>query len=246
MRLFLLPRWRGCWKAIYVFRDRFFEISDPELKFLRLVLKPGDVFVDAGAYHGWYALVASQLVGEAGLVLAFEPNPEAYTTLEQNVAINDGRNIRTFNLATDANGTACLYHGPDDQSPSALAYGPGGVGHSVVTAKRLDDLLTETGIEKVTLMKLDVQGAEIKVLRGATKILRQSRPTLIVEVDPHAAQLLRVSAREAWDMLIGLGYTLFRFRGDGLTPMRQFPTLQDGLFMNVVASQDRADPVASS
>lgn len=237
MRLYLLPRWKGCWKAIYVFRERFFKISDPELEVVRQALKPGDVFIDAGAYHGWYALVASKVVGESGVVLAFEPNPMAYATLVRNVTESGRRNIRTFNMAlSSTNGSVWLYKGPGDESPSGLAYVPGGLGREQVTAKRLDDVLAEAEIRRVTLMKLDVQGSEVNVLRGAMGAISQSRPLLIFEVDPAAARRMSVSPRAAWDLLAALGYSFFRVSGDALAILHEFPALQEGAFLNIVAA----------
>jgi len=248
MRLYLLPKWKGCWKAIYVFRERFFEISDPELELVRQTLKPGDVFIDAGAYHGWYALVASKAVGESGLVLAFEPNPTAYATLQRNVAVSGRRNIRVFNIAlSSTSGRAWLYKGPGDESPSALAYVPRGVGREQVTTRRLDDVLAEAEIQRVALMKLDVQGSEVDVLHGALGALRQSWPLLIFEVDPEAARLMGVLPRAAWDVLTTLGYAFFRFQESALVPLGEFPELQEGVFLNVVASHnDSGGPAEQS
>ena len=236
MRLFLLPRWKGCWKAIYVFRERFFEISDPELDLVRTILRPGDVFVDAGAYHGWYSLIAGGAVGGTGLVLAFEPNPEAFAVLERNIALSGQHNIRIFRLAlAGAAGTVWLYKGPGDESPSALAYVPGGAGRESVLARRLDDVLAELQVSRVALMKLDVQGAETDLLKGAMGALKQSRPALIFEVDPDAARHMGVSHQAAWEVLTGLGYQFFRFLDGTLVPLTAFPTVPEGTFLNIVA-----------
>jgi FkbM family methyltransferase len=236
MRLVLLPRWKGCWKKIYAFRDRFFKISDPELDLVRMVLRPGDVFVDAGAYHGWYSLVASGAVGGTGLVLAFEPNLEAFAVLERNVALSGQRNIRIFHLAlAKATSTVWLYKGPGDESPSALAYVPGGAGRELVLARRLDDVLAELQVSRVALMKLDVQGAEADLLEGAMRTLKQSRPALIFEVDPDAARRMGVSHQAAWGVLMGLGYQFFKFVDGTLVPLAVFPTVPEGTFCNIVA-----------
>lgn len=239
MRLYLLPRWKGCWKAIYVFRERFFKISDPELDLVKKILKPGDVFIDAGAYHGWYALVASRTVGESGLVLAFEPNPEAFATLTRNIGVNGRLNIRALNVAlSNTNGNVWLYKGPGDESPSALAQVPGGNGREQVTARRLDDVLAEANIQRVALMKIDVQGSEADLLHGAMVALRDWRPFLVFEVDPDAARYMGVSPRTAWDLLATLGYVFFRVQDGALIPLSEFPTLQEGTFLNVIASPD--------
>lgn len=238
-RLHLSPRWKGCWKAIFVFRERFLEISDPEIEFVRRSLMPGSVFIDAGAYHGWYALAASQVVGETGLVLAFEPNPDTFAILMRNVSLNGRRNLRAFNVAlSDVDGTVWLYRGPGDEASSALAQVAGGAGQDRVSAKRLDEVLADLHVSRVDVMKIDVQGAEARVFRGAMTTLRSSRPLLIFEVDPDAANNMGVSTREAWDVLAGLGYGFFRRASASLEPLREFPTVPEGTFLNVVAIPD--------
>jgi len=236
MRLYLLPRWKGCWKAIYVFRERFFEIGEPELEYVHRILKPGDVFIDVGSYHGWFALAASAVVGKSALVLAFEPNSHAYSILVRNVALNGSQNVRAFNLAlSSTNGKVWLYKGPDDESSSALTFVPGGIGREQVDARRLDDILAELGIDSVALMKLDVEGSEAAVLRGAMSMLSQSRPILVFELYPVVTQRLEVSPRDAWDLLSSIGYAFFRVSDRVLTPLPAFPMVPEGTFLNVVA-----------
>ncbi len=236
MRLYLLPWWKGCWKAIFLFRERFFEIAEPELEFVHRILKPGDVFIDVGSYHGWYALAASAVVGKSGLVLAFEPNSYAYSLLVRNVALSGRQNVRAFNLAlSSTSGRVWLYKGPGDECSSALAFVPGGNDREQVDARRLDDILAELGIGSVTLMKLDVEGSEAAVLRGALSVLSQSRPILVFELYPVVTQRLGVSPRGAWDLLASIGYAFFRVSNRVLCPLPAFPMVPEGTFLNVVA-----------
>jgi FkbM family methyltransferase len=236
MRLYLVPRWKGCWKSIFVFRERFFDISDPEWRFVEQVLRPGGVFVDAGAFQGWYTLVASRVVGPQGLAVAFEPNPDAYAILKRNVALNGRRNVRIFNCAlSDADGGAVLYRGPDDGVASSLGPVPGGRGQDQVTTRRLDDVVEELKIRKVDFMKVDVEGAEARLLGGAVDVLRESTPVVLFEVYPAVARNIGVSERAAWDFLGNRGYAFFALAGTGLVPLPEFPSLQDGAFLNVVA-----------
>jgi len=219
-----------------VFRERFFEISDPELALLDRFLKPQDVFIDAGAYHGWYSLVASRIVGETGLVLAFEPNSESYKILERNIALSRRRNVRALKVAlASRNRIAWLYSGPGDGSQSALAAVPGGGGREQVQARRLDDVLRPLHIRRVALMKLDVQGAEADLLAGAMDILTHARPVLIFEIDPWAARNMDVPEQATWSLLANLGYSFFRLFEGVLVQLHDFPTLQTSTFLNVLA-----------
>lgn len=236
MRLYLLPHWKGCWKPIFVFREHFFETSDPELEFVRQTLRPGDVFVDAGAYHGWYSLLASMIVGEDGMVLAFEPNSETYEILKRNVALSRCRNVRAFSVAlANQTGSASLYRSPGDGSWSALARIDNSVGRESVRTQRLDDIVTRLNLRGVSLMKVDVQGGEAELLLGAADALKRFRPVVIFEVDPAAARAMGVPPHCAWDFLSGLGYRFYRLARGTLVPLAEFPSIPQGKFLNVIS-----------
>lgn len=239
MRLLLIPHWKGCWKAIYVFRERFFQTADPELEFVRTVLKPGQVFVDAGAYHGWYAITASRIVGDLGRVLAFEPNPDAYALLVCNIALSGCPNVWTVEAAlTDSEGDGLLYQGPVDGGSSGLAPMEGWRGQAKVALRRLDSVLAELGIRRVDMMKVDVQGAEASLLRGAMGMLQAWRPIIIFEIDATAAREMGVPTTEAWDLLVRFGYRFFRYVPPTLLPLSTFPEVAEGRWMNVIAQPD--------
>ncbi len=245
LRLHLLPRWKGCWKAIYVFRQRFFQISDPELDFFREALHPGDVFVDAGAFHGWYTLLASRQVGAGGQVLAFEPNPYTFAILRRNIDLNGCRNVRALNVAlSNAEERRWLYLGPDDGSQSSLAPAADGLGREEIHTRRLDDVLVELGVQRVDFMKIDVQGAEASLLEGAAAVLQRSRPVIVFELAPELARDMGLSERGAWDFLAGLGYRFYRLAGRTLEPLPEFPELAEGAFINVVALPEHGGPAA--
>src|SRR6266480_962060 len=92
VRMFLPPNWRGVAKLIYAFRDYY----EPELAYLEKLLAPGKVFVDAGANFGIYTAMASKTVGEAGRVISFEPSARAFPVLQQNIVLNDFKNVLAF------------------------------------------------------------------------------------------------------------------------------------------------------
>ncbi len=236
IRLYLAPRWKGCRKVIFVFREHFFEIEEPELEFTRRFLKQGDVFVDAGAYHGWYTLVASRAVGERGRVVAFEPNPDAFAVLRRNIELNGCRNIQAINAAlSHSDGRALFYKSPIDGLASSLARVPGHTGQVEVEARRLDGVLDELNIPGVDFAKIDVEGSEFNALQGGIGVLRASLPTIVLEMNPAAARNVGASERSAWDLLTGLGYRIFRLSGTALVPLTEFPAVTGETFFNVVA-----------
>jgi FkbM family methyltransferase len=138
-------------------------------------IKPGTVVFDVGAHAGYYTLLSSVLVGPAGKVLAFEPNPCNYRNLVNNVRINGLGNVEMLETAvSDENGHA-FFAGGSGSGTGRLA-GEGGIR---VRTIRLDDLVVERHI-RPDVMKIDTEGAEMLVLSGARQLLTESRPILFL------------------------------------------------------------------
>jgi len=203
VRMFFPAQRKGFGKFMYAFREYY----DPELAYLEKVLSPGNVFIDVGANFGVYTLVASKLVGEAGKVIAFEPTAESFKTLRKNIALNHSANVRAFQVAlAQRRGRAWLYHGLDPVGNS-LGMDPlrGDKGEEV-EMDALDKILVENGIDRVDVIKIDVEGAEELVLRGATKSLTAYSPVVIFEFNPDYAARLGLSPYGARDLLESLSY----------------------------------------
>jgi FkbM family methyltransferase len=208
-----LPRWNvrmffpaqrmGFGKFIFAFREYY----EPELAYLEKILSAGKVFIDVGANFGVYTLVASKLVGESGSVLAFEPAAQSFAILRQNIGLNHFSNVRAFQVAlAQTRSKAWLYHGWDPVGNS-LGKDPlcGTEGEEVQT-EALDKLIEENGIDRVDAIKIDVEGAEELVLRGAIRCLTTQSPIVIFEFNPGCAARLGLSPCGARDLLEGLGY----------------------------------------
>jgi len=208
--MFFPAQRKGFGKFIYAFREYY----EPELAYLEKILSPGGVFVDVGANFGVYALVASKLVGETGRVLAFEPTAQSFATLQQNIALNHFSNVGAFQVAlAQTVGKAWLYHARDPVGNS-LGKDPlwRDEGEEVQT-EALDNLLGEKGVERVDAIKIDVEGAEELVLRGAVKCLTTQSPIIIFEFNPGCAARLGLLPYGARDFLQSLGYE-FMVLGD--------------------------------
>jgi len=146
-----------------------------------IYLKPklGDVVIDAGAQYGFYTLPASRLVGKDGLVIAFEPASRNWRGLLANLQLNKIKNVKPFGMALgDFDGEVKLY----------LSDHPGM--HSIISStskrfefvpiKRLDTIVDELGLDKVNIIKLDTEGAELKILQGALSTIKRHRPRLTI------------------------------------------------------------------
>ncbi len=140
----------------------------------------GDVVVDVGAYIGMYSMLSSRLVSEEGTVLAIEPHPLNYLRLVENIRVLRAKNVRPLMLALlDYDGYCKLYVAEELVSHSVL---PISNSYITVPCRSLDSLLEALGIGDVGLIKVDVEGAELLVLRGAERTLRRSKNVrLIIE-----------------------------------------------------------------
>ena len=132
------------------------------------ILRDGQTFVDVGANIGWYTLLGASIVGEKGKVLAIEPEPENFKLLASSICFNQFANVSAVE--------ACV----SDNSNMETLYLHAAVSHSTlskstrsieVPASTLDELATEYALENIDLLKIDVEGAEAKVLNGALKLI---------------------------------------------------------------------------
>lgn len=136
-----------------------------EIAYLRAHLSPGDTFLDIGANIGFYSLVASRKVGEAGLVLAIEADPFSHRRLCDNLALNAAHNVRALNIGvSDRAETLRLGINADGNrgESSFLSQSETGV---EVPCDTLAKILRAQGIEKVKGAKFDIEGFEFRVLK---------------------------------------------------------------------------------
>jgi FkbM family methyltransferase len=163
-------------------------IWDPFLaSFIESTLKPGDVFIDVGAHVGYFTLLAASRVGPSGTVLSIEPNPIAVDQLSRNVSRSGLQNVLTAHTACgDSHDPVRLYlHTESNTSMASLSSANAASGVAVdVSCTPLDDLCMERGLARVSLVKIDVEGAELSVLRSMTRLLRHMRPVVVLELEP--------------------------------------------------------------
>jgi FkbM family methyltransferase len=158
-----------------------------ETHFVERFLRPGMTALDIGAHHGYYTLLASILVGTQGRVIAFEPSPRERIRLERHVRLNKCTNVLIEQVALGASpGKAELFlvEGMEDYCNSLRPPAVNAETHKVpVNLTTLDEFLSSAALAEVHFVKLDVEGAELDVLKGASNLLKQSsRPVFMVEV----------------------------------------------------------------
>ena len=202
-------------------------------------LRPGDVFVDVGANCGIYTLFAAHAVGPSGIVVAFEPSAREFARLAANVALNRFAQVRLHQAAaSDALGEVRLtiaeprFAGHNTMA-ERFAYASVRV-HAValVRAVTLDEALAH--LAHLAMIKLDIEGAELRALHGAEATLARFSPALLLEVyeDALAANGTSVGALVSW--LGAHGYRLHDIdrRNGALTPAVNLPP---GINRNILA-----------
>ncbi|MCC6004377.1 MAG: FkbM family methyltransferase [Thermofilum sp.] len=156
-------------------------------EFIKSHLANGHVFVDVGANVGFYSLIASKLVGSTGRVYAIEAVPSTIAVLRANVKLNDCRNVVVHEVA------AWSTRGKLKLSVPLSLYGLASVARNglnfTVEAFTLDDLLHNEN--RIDLIKIDVEGAELEVLKGAQKVLRKTR-YIVLELSHNVSEILRI------------------------------------------------------
>jgi FkbM family methyltransferase len=191
-----------------------------ELHFLHRCLRPGMTVLDIGAHHGLYSLVASKSVHPRGHVHSFEPSPRERRLLERNLRFNLRANISVHATSLGAiRGRATLFlvegvlDGCNSLRPPSDCRNTRTVEVDVVS---LDEFIRENRISDVDFIKMDVEGAELSVLQGASRLLSSSaRPWILAEIADLRTQPWGYSAREILEFLEQKGFHWFQPFGQG-------------------------------
>jgi FkbM family methyltransferase len=156
------------WTQMQLLKRNWLEPQTLEL--YKRLLRPGDVFVDVGAHVGFHSLVARHLVGEQGLVIAVEPQPYNAQKILANWRANNFTNLKLFVAAAGARDDRVELRDQVLTDRSVLTLREGGGKNEAqsfeVPLLRLDSIFQRLGIERVKLLKLDVEGYELEVVQG--------------------------------------------------------------------------------
>ena len=206
-RALLHPRWRDTgafsytYQRLYLLGKRLTESR--EVAALRSLTSPGMTIADVGANIGFYTLQMASWVGPSGRILAFEPDPFNARLLRARASAA-GSNVEVYQLALgEFAGTAMLYCSAYNRADNRIGQrqNEAHVEACEVQIRPLDALLAERGIERIDALKIDVQGHEGQVLRGARKALAAGVQWIWVEFSPDH---LRGSGSDPEAFLAGL------------------------------------------
>ncbi|MFZ1972420.1 MAG: FkbM family methyltransferase [Candidatus Acidiferrales bacterium] len=196
-----------------------------DLRFLWKNLTPGMVFLDVGAHHGVYSIVAAKKLGAEGIVVAFEPSSREYDRLRFHVRLNRLSPVRTEPLALgSAASTRPFFQVTSGDTTRGGLHPPVSadqVSEISVETVRLDDYVSQFPLKRVDFVKLDVEGGEREVLEGASLVLTRFRPIFICEVLDSTTRAWGYNAREIILMLQRFGFVWFEIRLDGTVELHK-------------------------
>jgi len=183
-RLRGLVKWSPASSAWYVLEDYGTDAAmtrsrkEPE-EWLTRALSAGMTVIDVGAHQGRYAIQFSRHVGETGLVVAVEPEPRNLELLSRNLELNGIHNVRAIRAACWSCRDSLQFSRGNTLDVSRVSKSTEKNGDLI--GLPLDDLVEELALRRVDQLKIDVEGAELEVLEGGRKVLREFRPRLFVE-----------------------------------------------------------------
>jgi FkbM family methyltransferase len=184
----------ACWYGTY---------EPEESKLMKQRLQPGDVFFDIGAQAGYHTMYASTLVGPSGRVFAFEPAPSNLANLTQHLLMNHLTNTFLVDAAvSDTNGVSYF-----DCAESSVAGHLSSAGTLQVRTISLDREIDSGALPEPDYIKIDAEGAELKILEGARKMLRRRYPTISLETHQWMPQFSTIR-QDCKRLLVELGYQL--------------------------------------
>lgn len=216
--------------------------DEPVGAYLRHRLREGDCFVDVGAHIGYFSLLASRRVGSGGSVIAFEPSIRMLERLSHNVRRNRCSNTTIVSVALGAeSGWSTLScSAADNPGGATLRPRNDGIWNERVPVMRFDDLVGDQA-PLPSVVKIDVEGYELLVLRGMERTLKKASPAIVCEVSPRFLREQGQSGPELIRFMATLGYGAHLLNADGTPGValpEAAPVLEGGDQLEVVFERE--------
>lgn len=192
-----------------------------------LAIADGELAFDVGANIGWYSLILDRLAAPSARIFAFEPDPESFALLEENLAANAAARVRPVERAlSDGEGEQALYRYTAKNSGRHSLVPRAGGEQVRVTVTSLDAYRSRVGaVGPVAFAKIDVEGWELAVIRGAQQTLSEAR-LVLVELSPPRMRAVGHSPEEAIERLFGAGLTPRQVTPGGLVEVARADLLE--------------------
>jgi FkbM family methyltransferase len=233
------------------------QLYEPETTLpVDLLLQPGDTFIDIGGHVGLYSMLAAGLVGPTGRVYVFEPERANYAHLLTHIALNHFHHVFPFPWAVGHSTSVVDFFTNFDNDGGHALWDPGRhpfnqrsrqqVSKESVFLISLDDIFGSAQPGFAKLIKIDTEGNEANVLRGARNFLTRAQvPAVIAEVNRFGLEQLGSSEQELRTLMTDLGYTTYALVG--ALPVRLAPheSIQSNYVYNVLFANPQLQQIVA-
>ena len=191
--------------------------------FLSRVLERDMVVLDGGANEGLFTLYAARRAGPRGAVLAVEPSSREFERLEANIALNRLANVATHKVALGSRTGEAILAVAEPEHAGMNAIDVRDAGETLpgwtestesVAVETIDEIVARSGLQRLDLIKLDIEGSEVDALEGASSALSRFRPLILLEAEQVRLARQGRSRQDLVQALDALGYDLWVFDAD--------------------------------
>jgi FkbM family methyltransferase len=190
---------------------------------LRRIAQPSSNILDIGANFGYYSLILAASLQRQCAIHAFDPNPSTFDRLLKNIQLNSMQSVvEAHRLGlSDMETVVTLDERPGNSGATRLTDSLDGIKVQVTT---VDAFCRTQTMKRVDLLKIDVEGYEARVLRGANQTISRHKPAIFIELFPKGLERQGSSAEEVVSLLTAHGYDLFEANRKRLVPLKHLPS----------------------
>jgi FkbM family methyltransferase len=203
-KVYFPPRWSRYFEADY---------ENENIAFLKANCREGMIVIDIGAHLGLISTITGQLVKPSGKVYAFEPTPQTFKTLKQIVQLNNlSENVICVNQAvSDSNGEIDFFIDNNEGSnANSLVHRSDRNRTSLkIKTTTIDSFTKDNNIEMLNLIKIDAEGVEYSVLKGAKESINKFKPKIILALHPTLITNNNNTLEDIYKLIEELKYTVF-------------------------------------
>lgn len=204
--------------------------------------------IDVGANTGYYSFLAADFFGEKARIYSFEPVAEFVDCMNESIKINRfEKSIAIYDVAlSDVNGKSEIYVSGTCSSLEKDFNKDRSLPQRSIVTRKLDDIVNEKNI-KMDFIKMDIEGHELKALKGGIKSIRQQKPILFVEITQtfRAHNFINDNYWQTIDTLLGLGYAAYRLNKNNVLEKIQKDGHVDGIYMYLFLDEKKHAKLAN-
>lgn len=219
------------WIQQQIFLFGYFD--EPGINFIKKNLKKDDVFIDAGANIGAYSLIASKIVGDQGKVISFEPVNSTFDHIQENISLNNLKNIDLHKTALGEKKEKITIYSGDNSNTGNSSIIKNEASHSAseeIQCINFDEEFSD--LKRINFLKMDIEGAEFYALKGMIKSLEKFKPTILIEISDEIIEKADYSKDDLIELLTNIGYQLFGLneKGETISISEQDPNYHNFVF----------------